>query len=159
MAAGLAAVSAFAALPAAALDPIGLSWSALEMQAAALQRGWTVLPYASSPDPHAAAAGATMLSPGGWRASLFVTRFAPSFGQADDTLRLKPTSFVTARLSHFVAKDTRFTLEVFNVFDHRSQGADFLALTRPWSVPGMNENYLSDPAEPRGFRVRIGRTF
>jgi hypothetical protein len=159
VAAAVAAVSALAAPKAGAVDPVGLSWSALEMQSASLHRGWIVLPYADEPGPHAASAGATMLSPGGWRASLFVTHFAPSLGPADDTLRLKPTSSVNARLSHPVAKDTRFTLEVFNVFDRRSPGTDFLTLARPWSAPGMNESYLTDPGEPRGFRIRIGRTF
>ncbi len=156
MAAALAAVSALAAR---ADDPIGLSWSALEMQAASLDRRWAVLPYASQPGSHAASAGATILSPGGWRASLFVTRFAPAYGPTDDALRLTPASSVNARLSRPVARDTRFTFEVFNVFDRRGPGADFLTLTRPWTAPAMNESYLTDPAEPRGFRIRIGRTF
>src|SRR5262249_17788723 len=157
----LAAMSVFAASAARADDPVGLSWSALELQSAALKariEGRSqVVPVLSAAD-HAASAGATLLSPNGWRASLFVTYFGPRFAPGDDALRLKPTSFVTARLSHPVARDTRFTMEIFNVFDQRAASADPLALARPWSALGMHEGYLTDPAEPRGFRIRIGRS-
>jgi len=163
VAAAFAAVSALAASAVRADEPIGLSWSALELQSAALKARIEgraqVVPFLSSAGEHGASAGATVLSPGGWRASLFVTYFGPRFGPGDDALRLKPSSFVTARASHLIAKDTRFTAEIFNVFDQRSAGADSLALTRPWSGLGLNESYLTDPAEPRGFRLRIGKTF
>jgi hypothetical protein len=162
VAAALAAVSACAGWAARADDPIGLPWAALELQSAALRARLDgkvqLAPFMSSSD-HGASAGATMLSPGGWRASLFVTYFGSRYAPNDDALRLKPSSFVTARLSHQLAKDTRFTAEIFNVFDQRASGVDPLALSRPWSAYGMNESYLTDPTEPRGFRIRIGRTF
>ena len=162
MAAALAAVSACAGWAARADDPIGLSWSALELQSAALKARldgrMQVLPFMSASD-HAASAGATLLSPGGWRASLFVTYFGTRYAPNDDALRLKPSSFVSARLSHLIAKDTRFTVEAFNVFDQRSSGTDPLLLSRPWSAFGMHESYLTDPTEPRSFRIRIGWTF
>ena len=162
MAATITAMSALAASAARADDPIGLSWSALELQSAALKARVDgtvrVVPFMAAGD-HSASAGATVLSPGGWRASLFITYFGSRYAPDDDALRLKPSSFVTARLSRLVAKDTRFTMEVFNVFDQRSSGGDRLELARPWSGFGVNESYLSDPAEPRGFRIRIGRSF
>ena len=162
MAATITAVSALAAPAARADDPIGLSWPALELQSAALKARvdgrMQVVPFMAATD-HSASAGATMLSPGGWRASLFITYFGSRYAPGDDALRLKPSSFVTARLSHLVARDTRFTMEVFNVFDQHSSGSDPLELARPWSGFGVNESYLTDPGEPRGFRIRIGRTF
>lgn len=162
MAAAIAAVSAAAGPAARADDPTGLSWSALELESAALKAQldgkMQVAPFMASSD-HGASAGATMLSPGGWRASLFVTYFGTRYAPTDDTLRLRPSSFVSARLSHLIAKDTRFTVEAFNVFDQRTPGADPLMLSRPWSASGMNESYLTDPGEPRSFRVRIGITF
>jgi hypothetical protein len=162
VAAALAAMSALAAWAARADDPIGLSWSALELQSAALKARldgkMQVVPFMSAAD-HGASAGASMLSPGGWRASLFVTYFGSSYAPNDDVLRLKPSSFVSARLSHLVAKDTRLTMEAFNVFDQRSAGADPLILSRPWNAFGLNESYLTDPAEPRSFRIRLGWSF
>ena len=162
MAAALAAVSAFAGWAARADDPIGLSWSALALQSAALKARldgkMQVAPFMSASD-HGSSAGASLLSPGGWRASLFVTYFGSRYAPGDDVLRLKPSSSVAARLSYPIARDSRFTMEIFNVFDHRSDSADPLALARPWTSFGLSENYLSDPAEPRGFRIRIGKSF
>jgi len=102
-------------------------------------------------------AGATMTSMG-WRASLFVSHVAPRPSLEDDSFRIQPSTFVSARLSGLIAKDTRLSFDVFNVFDQRTRNLDYLALSRT-GIPAAPENFLFGPGEPRGFRINLRKTF
>jgi len=119
---------------------------------------------ASAGEPYGAAernatAGATMKAPNGWSASLFVSSFGSRQAVEDNAVRAKSSSFVNARLSRNLSKQTRVSVEVFNIFDHRLGDVDYFSTTRVWAQPGAGDNFLFNPAEPRGFRIRLRTTF
>jgi len=104
-------------------------------------------------------AGATMKAPNGWSASLFVSSLDSRQILEDDPARRKSSSFVNARLSRNLSRQTRISVDVFNVFDHRSGNVDYFVTTRVWAQPGAGDNFLFNPAEPRGFRIKLRTTF
>ena len=106
-----------------------------------------------------ASAGATLRVPNGWSASLFVSSFGREQSVETDSPRHKASSFVNGRLSRNLSKKTRVTFDVFNVFDRRLGNVDYFATTRVWNQPGAGDNFLSNPLEPRGFRVKLRTTF
>ena len=114
--------------------------------------------YLRSTTERNASAGATLHAPSGWTASLFVSSFRPDALQ-DDTARLKPSSFVNARLSRKLSKNTRVSFDVFNIFDRRADNADYFSTSRAWNQPGASDNFLFNPAEPRGFRIKLRTAF
>jgi hypothetical protein len=138
VAAILGAVSALAALPALAADGTDYIAGAVE---------------------RSASAGATLRVPNGWSASLFVSSIGRRQTIEEDSLRLKASSFVNARLSRNLSKKTRVTFDVFNVFDRRLGNVDYFSTTRVWNQPGAGDNFLFNPLEPRGFRIRLRTTF
>ena len=105
-----------------------------------------------------AQAGTTVTVPSGWRASLFVSHVAPSTTLQDDSFRIRPSTFVSARLSRPIAKGTRLSFDIFNIFDQRARDLDYLALSRT-GVPASPENFLFAPGEPRGFRINLRKAF
>ena len=104
-------------------------------------------------------AGATLKAPNGWRASLFVSSFGSRQPVEDNAARVKLSSFVNARLSRNLSKQTRVSVEIFNIFDHRLDNVDYFSTTRVWAQPGAGDNFLFNPAEPRGFRIRLRTSF
>ena len=106
-----------------------------------------------------ASAGATLRVPNGWSASLFVSSFGREQAVESDSPRGKASSFVNGRLSRNLSKKTRVTFDVFNVFDKRLGNVDYFGTTRVWNQPGAGDNFLSNPLEPRGFRVKLRTTF
>jgi hypothetical protein len=101
-----------------------------------------------------AAAGATTTT-GGWRASLFVTR--PQL--KEEPALLRGSSTVGARFSRSIARNTRLSVDVFNVFDSPATAVDPLALTRGGARASIAESYLFHPGEGRGVRVGISVRF
>jgi outer membrane receptor protein involved in Fe transport len=110
-----------------------------------------VLPYGQ--------AGATVQPLRGWTTSVFVTSFGARPSTDDDALRLRSATFVNGRITHSLTKNTRLSLDVFNLFDKSVAGADYFSSSRLWSYPGAADNFLLHPAEPRGFRLRLRTTF
>ena len=100
-----------------------------------------------------------MKAPNGWSASLFVSSLDSRQMLEDDSARRKSSSFVNARLSRNLSERTRVSLDVFNVFDHRAGNVDYFSTTRVWAQPGAGDNFLFNPAEPRGFRIKLRTTF
>jgi hypothetical protein len=105
---------------------------------------------ANASDRAAAAAGASTTT-GGWRASLFVT----SPPTRDESLGIRGTTTVGARLSRSIAPGVRLSLDVFNVFDQGTRELDPFAAARSQPGSGVAENYLFHPAEPRGARIGL----
>ena len=101
-----------------------------------------------------AAAGATTTT-AGWRASLFVTRPQAK----DEPAVLRGSSTVGARFSRPIARNTRLSVDVFNVFDSPAPTVDPVALTRAGARASIAENYLFHPGEQRGVRVGISIRF
>ena len=154
IAASAAAGSAWADEPYglfARTTPVAGSWTSLELGIAGLQ---TPAQKALSTAERNTSAGTTMKR-SGWQASLFVNYFGPRQTIEDAIVPVKPFSFVNARLSSDVAKHTRLVVDVFNVFDRHVPDVDYLSTTRIWNQPSALDNFLFNPIEPRGFRVKL----
>ena len=105
-----------------------------------------------------ATAGATLRNLNGWTAKLFVAWFRPGHGIEDDLLELRPSSTVNAQFSRLVARRTRLTVDLFNLFDTRRGDTPF-ADARAWRQPGAIDSYFFHPAQGRGARVRLRIAF
>lgn len=105
-----------------------------------------------------ATAGATVRPTRGWTASLFVSHFA-SDGLEDEGERLRSSTLVNGRLNWSLSRRTRLSFDVFNIFDQSVGPIDYYAASRLWGQPGMADDFLFHPAEPRGFRLRLRTTF
>ncbi len=103
-------------------------------------------------------AATTVRTPSGWTASLLVNSLGAR-DASDDAIRVKPSTFVNARLSRNLSKRTRLSLDVFNIFDRRTGDVDYFSAARLWSNPGAADSFLASPTEPRGFRVKLRTTF
>ena len=115
--------------------------------------------YLPTAAERSASAGATLRTPMGWSATLFVSSLGPGRGTDDGALKLKSSTFVNARLGRNLTKNTRVTFDVFNVFDQRTGNLDYFATARAWNPGGVGDNFLFNPAEPRGFRIKLRTTF
>jgi hypothetical protein len=140
--------------PGALAALLGSSWASLEVGAAVCAPA--AFPGTESA-PRLAIAGATLRDPGGWSASLFVTRALAD--PAGEPVRLADSTAVNARLARRVAPHTTLMLDVFNVLDRRVDGLDAFVAASRWSAGGMPEDYLVHPGEARGIRLGIRRTF
>ena len=81
---------------------------------------------------------------GGWTARFFVSPTARDTGLPDDAIiRRNATLGVNAQLSRPIAKDTRVSIDVTNLFDRDASVSQGL-------VP---------PADGRGLRLQLRRTF
>jgi outer membrane receptor protein involved in Fe transport len=135
-------------------------WLALDFQAS----GWRArfadgaAEYIPGAAERSASAAATLRVRNGWTASLLVNSFGKRPAVDGGSASLKATSFVNARLARNLSKKTRITFDVFNVFDQRIRDIDQLSTTRIWSQSGA-DSFLFNPAEPRGFRIKLRTTF
>jgi hypothetical protein len=135
-------------------------WLTLDLQAWALRAhlaadGARDFPAAE----RGASAAATMRVPNGWTASLLVNYLGRRPVAEDGGASLRASSFVNARLARSLGKSTRVTFDVFNVFDRRMRDVDYLSTTRVWNTSGATDSFLFNPAEPRGFRIKLRTTF
>ncbi len=137
------------------------SWLALDLDGALVRARFDDGAGEAIPDAarRYATAGATVRPRRGWSASLFVSHFATEASADEEGVGLRSSTLVNGRVTHQLSKRSRLTLDVFNVFDQRIGGIDYQAASRLWGQPGMAEDFLFHPAEPRGFRVRFRTTF
>ena len=136
-------------------------WLAFDLQAARLRARFAdgASEYIPGAAERTASAGATLKVVNGWRASLLVSSFGRRPALSDDSPRLKSSTFVNARLSRNLSRNTRVTLDVFNVFDQSVGDIDYFSTMRVWNQPGAGDSFLFNPAEPRGFRIKLRTTF
>ena len=169
VAAALIAASAFAtsafadhgALTHSPIGPLPQSWISLELGGVALRMDLADRRLALvREEAPLGLAGATLKTVDGWRASLFVTYLGPRQAVEDESVQWRATSFVNARLTHSLTKETRLTFDVFNIFDRRVDELDYFQASRLRATAnGPAQNYLFHPGEPRGFRILLRRTF
>lgn len=135
-------------------------WLTLDFHASALKTRFAdgASEYVPGAAERNVSAAATMRLPNGWTTSLLVNTFGSRLAADDGAARLKATSFVNARLARNLSKATRVTFDIFNVFDQRVSDVDYFSTTRIWSQPGA-DSFLFNPAEPRGFRIKLRTTF
>ena len=81
---------------------------------------------------------------GGWRAHFYVSPTGRDTGLPDDpVLRRNQGLGVNARLSRRIARDTRLSVEATNLFDREATA----------------QQGLAPPADGRGLRIQLRRTF
>ena len=88
-------------------------------------------------------AGTTLKDRSGWSASLFVSPQPDRQSYAEPAAPIEVPPAVNASISRHIAKGLRLSFDVNNVLD-RHQPSD---------------NYLFQPAEPRGVVIRLRKTF
>jgi hypothetical protein len=135
------------------------SWLSFDLEIAGLNARFAD----GSPIPGAArriaSAGTTLHTPDGWTASLLVNSLGRRDSLVDDSTPVRQSTFVNARLSRYLSRSSRLSLDVFNIFDHHAGSIDYFATSRLWDQPGDGDSFLFNPAEPRGFRVKLRTTF
>lgn len=144
---------------------IGARWHALSWLTLDAEASWLEARFAdglreavAGAAQRAATAGATVRPLRGWSASLFVSHFA-SEGVEEEGERLRSSTLVNGRLNYNLSRKARLSLDVFNIFDRSAGPIDYYAASRLWGQPGMADDFLFHPAEPRGFRLRLRTTF
>jgi outer membrane receptor protein involved in Fe transport len=105
------------------------------------------------------AAGATVRDRSGWSASLFVAYVDRLDFVDEPSVRLASTPVVNATLARRLTRSSRVSFDVFNVFDRKAPGVDYLTASQAWDPAGIADTFLFHPAEPRGFRIRFRATF
>ena len=137
-----------------------MSWLAVDLQAAALHARFAdgAAEYVPGTAERSASAAATVRVPHG-TASLLVSYLGQRTG-IEDGASLRASTFVNARLTQNLSKRTRVTFDMFNLFDQRLRDVDYFSASRLATTPfGASDNYLFNPAEPRGFRIKLRTTF
>ena len=135
------------------------SWLSLELGIASLRTRFdndTAIPRGAE---RIASAGASLHTPDGWTASLLVSSLDRRNSFVEDDSPVRPTTFVNGRISRNLTKNTRMSFDVFNVFDQRLAGIDYFSASRLWDQPGAADSFLFNPAEPRGFRLKLKVAF
>ena len=129
-------------------------WLSVDLQAASLTARFA--DGANEDVPGAAqrivSAAATVRGSHGWSGSLL----ANSLGKRGDGYAgMRDSTFVNAQLARKLSRDTRVSLDLFNVFGHPLRDVDYLATTRLWSQPPSGDAMLPGPAQPRGVRLQL----
>jgi len=91
---------------------------------------------------------ATMFLPARWTAGITANYIGRRAG-IDEVPGLRDSTFVNARFTHWLGKDTRVSVDLLNVFDQKLRDIDYLSAAR---LPGYG-------AEPRGLRLGLRTTF
>ena len=139
-------------------EPAG--WLSIDLTAAALRARYAdgAREFVDGAAERNVTAAATMRAPGGWTAALLVNYLGKRAG-LEESASLRASTFVNARFTRKLSKSTRVTFDVFNVFDQRLRDVDYFAASRMARAAGSADSYLFNPAEPRGFRLRLRTTF
>lgn len=130
------------------------SWLSLDLQAASLTARFAdgAHEYVPGAAGRIVSAAATVRGAHGWSGTLLVN----SLGKQGESLAaMGASTFVNAHLTRRLAKDTRVSLDLFNVFGRPLRDVDYLATTRLWSQPPTGDANLPGPAEPRGVRLQF----
>jgi hypothetical protein len=139
---------------------VPVAWLAFDLQAAAFRARFRdgARERLAAAAERTASAAATVYAPNGWTASLLVNSLGKRDSLTGET-RLRPSTFVNARIARNLSKTTRVSIDVFNVFDQGVGAVDYFSAARLGSGPAATDSYLFNPAEPRGFRVKVRTTF
>jgi TonB-dependent receptor-like protein len=105
-------------------------------------------------------AGATVENLGGWSGSVRWRHFGPRPLVEDDTVRSSVTSLVNARLGYAMTKRLRTYVDVFNLFNNKSNDIEYFYASR---LPGEPVNGVDDvhfhPVESRAVRATLALSY
>ena len=104
--------------------------------------------------------GATVSDLGPWFGHIGLRYFGPRALIEDDSQKSKATTLVYGRVGYKITKDTKLTLDVFNLFDRKASDIDYYYASRLKGEPaeGVNDIHLH-PSEPRTFRLTLSTSF
>jgi len=105
-------------------------------------------------------AGATVENLGGWFGSLRWRYFGPRPLVEDNSVRSSVTSLVNARVGYAVTKRLRAYVDVFNLFNNKSNDIEYFYASR---LPGEPVNGVDDvhfhPVESRAVRATLALSY
>jgi outer membrane receptor protein involved in Fe transport len=140
---------------------IANSWLLFDLDLSASSARFTDSDPASNHVPGAvdkvASFGATVTDLGPWFGTLQWRYFGPRPLIEDNSKRSQATSVANLRLGYAFAKNVKFSLDVFNLFDRAASDIDYFYTSRLRGEPaaGVDDIHFH-PAEPR--RIRLTAT-
>jgi len=106
-----------------------------------------------------ASAGVTWEGLNGWFGSVRWRHFGPRPLIEDNTVRSRSTNLVNARAGYALTKQTRLSLDVYNLFDRKDNDIDYFYESRLQSEPAAVSDVHFHPVERRAFRLTLATTF
>lgn len=104
--------------------------------------------------------GMTLTDQGPWSAAFQLRYFGPRPLVEDNSVRSASTTLAYARLGYQLNRQTRVSLDVFNLFDKRASDIDYYYASR---LPGEAAEGVEDrhfhPVEPRSVRLTLAYAF
>ena len=104
--------------------------------------------------------GVTVTDQGPWSAAFQLRYFGPRPLLEDNSVRSASTTLAYARLGYQLNRQTRLSLDVFNLFDKRASDIDYYYASR---LPGEAADGVEDrhfhPVEPRSVRLTLAYAF
>jgi hypothetical protein len=133
------------------------SWLALDFHGVALHARFAdgAAEYVPGAAERGASAAATLRLPAGFSASLAMNYLGKRSG-IQETLPIAASTFVNARFARNLSKDTRVSLDFFNLSGQKLRDVDYFSASR---LAGPAQDSLLSPAEPRGLRLWLKTTF
>ena len=104
--------------------------------------------------------GVTLTDQGPWSAAFQLRYFGPRPLVEDNSVRSASTTLAYARLGYQLNRQTRVSLDVFNLFDKRASDIDYYYASRlPGEVAEGVEDRHFHPVEPRSVRLSLAYAF
>ena len=103
-------------------------------------------------------AGATFRMSRDLDAKLSVSYLGPR-DNVDEGAALPGSTLANFQLVRWFGRTTRLSLDVFNVFNQRALAVDSLVASRAGLLDGTGEKFLTSPADPRGFLLKLRTRF
>ncbi|MBS0320292.1 MAG: TonB-dependent receptor [Proteobacteria bacterium] len=106
------------------------------------------------------AAGVAVDGYGPWSAGLFMRYIGPYPLVEDDSVRSSSSTMFDAQVGYEIARNTRLRLDVFNLFDAKTNDIAYYYTSRLPGEPGAGvDDVHFHPAEKRSFRVTLAYRF
>ncbi len=116
--------------------------------------------YIPGAPPSVVAAGATVTGYRGWSGALFMRYFGPRPLTESGDLKSGSSTMFDLQVGYRVAKNWKLRLDVFNLFDAKSDDITYYYTSRlPGDAPEGVEDYHFHPAEKRSFRLTVSFAF
>ncbi|KAF1044027.1 hypothetical protein [Xylophilus sp.] len=85
--------------------------------------------------------------------------FGPRVLVEDNSVKSHSTALTNARIGYAVDRDTRVSLDVFNLFNRRATDSDYYYASRLRGEATAVEDVHYHPVEPRTFRMTVTHNF
>jgi hypothetical protein len=103
--------------------------------------------------------GATVTEWGRWFGQAQLRYFGPRPLLEDNSVKSRGTTLAYVRAGYKVNAETRLSLDVFNLFNHKASDIDYFYTSRLQGEPDGVAGIHSHPAEPRSLRLTLTVNF